>query len=400
MTVDYDPYSDEAMRDPSDLYRRMREAGCPHYIEKYQAWALVRYDDVNAASLAEDKIDFTHGSLLGQHLLGEPVPPTFMTMNAPERRGWRNLLTPSYSPKAVKAEGERLRMLVRELLAPLITRGEFDVYRDLTNRVMCINAGYMLGIPRQDAEYVRALIDDMIMHRETGQKGMTSARNREAAAELGGYPGDYVARLRRAPHTAERHARLLLEAEVDGKHLNDEEMVAYFFSLLVTGSETTPMATAGVFYYLAKYPEQKARVVADPAGLAKLAFMETCRYDQPTNMLVRRARGDFELEGKQIHTGDRLLMIYASANRDETRFERADSFDIFRSRKADMSFGTGIGFCLGAHLAQFVGPMMVEEILQAIGDYELIEERCQRAYGENLAGFNCVPIRFSAKSSS
>jgi cytochrome P450 len=111
-------------------------------------------------------------------------------------------------------------------------------------------------------------------------------------------------------------------------------------------------------------------------------------------MLVRCARDDFEVGGKQIHTGDRLLMIYASANRDEMRFERADEFDIFRPRKADMTFGIGVGFCLGAHLAQFVGPMMVEEILNAIGDYELIEDQCERAFGENLAGFNRVPIRF------
>lgn len=394
MPVDYDPYSDEAMHDPRELYRRMREAGCPHYMEKYKAWALVNYDDVNKASLAEDKIDFTHGSLLGQHMLGEPIPRTFMTMNVPERRPWRNLLTPSYTVKAVRGEADRLRALVRELLAPLVARGEFDVYRDLTNRVMCINAGYMLGLPREDAEYVRGLIDDMIMHREAGQKGMTSERNRRAANEMGAYLGAYVARLRAAPETAVRSAKVLLEAEVDGKRLDDEEMVAYFFSLLVTGSETTPMATAGVFYYLAQHPEQKAKVVADPAGLAKAAFMETCRYDQPTNMLVRCARDDFEVGGKQIHTGDRLLMIYASANRDETRFERADEFDIFRPRKADMTFGIGAGFCLGAHLAQFVGPMMVEEILKAVGDYELVEDQCERAFGENLAGFNRVPIRF------
>lgn len=394
MPIYYDPYSDEAMRDPRELYRRMREAGCPHYLEKYRAWALVSYADVNKASLADDKIDFTHGSLLGQHMLGEPIPPTFMTMNEPERRPWRNLLTPYYSVKAVKADADRLRALVRELLAPLVARGEFDVYRDLANRVMCINAGYMLGLAREDAEYVRGLIDDMIMHREAGQKGMDSERNRRAADELGGYLGACVARLRAAPETAVRIAKVLLEAEIEGRRLDDETLIAYFFSLLVTGSETTPMATAGVFYYLARHPEQKARVIADPAGLAKAAFLETCRYDQPTNMLVRRARGDFEVGGQQIRTGDRLMMIYASANRDAARFERADEFDIFRPRKPDLTFGTGVGFCLGAHLAQFVGPMMVEEIVKAVGDYELDVERCARAYGENLAGFNRVPIRF------
>ena len=394
MTIDYDPYSHEAMSNPTDLYKQMREEGCPHYIEKYKAWALTRFDDVTQASLAEDKLDFTHGSLPGQVIFGEPVPRTFMTMNAPEHRQWRSFLQSQYTPKAVKAEAARLHGLVRELLTPLVARGEFDVYRDFANRVLCINAGYFLGIPREEAEHCRALIDEMILLREPGQRGMTSPRNLAAAQELGGYLASYVARLRADPSQAVRHAKILLEAEVDGVRLNDEDLVAYFFSLLVTGSETTPMATAGTFYYLHKHPEQKAMVLAD-LSLSKAAFVETLRFDQPTNMLARCARADFEVGGKTIHEGDRLLMIYASANRDADHFDRPDEFDIRRQARADLSFGTGPHFCLGAHLAMLVGPMMVREILEAVGDYELIEDQCERAYGENLAGFTCVPIRFA-----
>lgn len=395
MTVEYDPYSDEAMRNPRELYRQMREAGCPYHLPEYGAWALVCYDDVDQASRGEGYIDFSKGALLGQHLLGEPIPHTFMTMNEPERRAWRNVLTPFYSRTAVKEEAERLRALLRELLQPLLPQGSFDVYRDLANRVMCINAGYNLGLPREDAEYLRSLIDEMIMHREIGQKGAASERNQRAAQELGGYMAAHVGRLRKNPELAVRQAKALLEAEVDGQRLSDEDLINYFFSLMVTGSETTPMATAGVFYYLGKHPEQKALVVADPAGMAKAAFLETCRFDQPTNMLVRRAGKDFELGGKQIREDDVLLMIYASANRDETRFERAEEFDIRRPRRADLTFGTGPGYCLGANLAEFVGPMMVEEIITAIGDFEVNEDQCKRAYGENLAGFNRVPIRFT-----
>ncbi len=395
MTIDYDPYSHEAMSNPTDLYKQMREAGCPHYIEKYNAWALTRFDDVTRASLAEDKLDFSHGSLLGQVLFDEPVPRTFMTMNGADHRRWRSLLQSSYTPKAVKAEAERLQGLVRKLLAPLVARGEFDVYRDFANRVLCINAGYLLGIPREDAERCRALIDDMILLREPGQRGMTSPRNHAAAQELGEYLAAYVARLRADPSLAVRHAKILLDAEVDGVRLNDEDLVAYFFSLLVTGSETTPMATAATLYYLHKHPEQKAMVLADPS-LCKAAFVEALRFDQPTNMLARCVRSDFELGGKTLREGDRLLMIYASANRDADHFDRPDEFDIRRPARADLSFGTGTHFCLGTHLALLVGPMMIREILSAVGDYELIEDQCERAYGENLAGFTHVPIRFDA----
>ncbi|MDE2442507.1 MAG: cytochrome P450, partial [Betaproteobacteria bacterium] len=151
-------------------------------------------------------------------------------------------------------------------------------------------------------------------------------------------------------------------------------------------SETTPMAVAGALYYLAHDPAQKAQILADNTR-AMAAFRETCRYDQPTNMLARRAARDFELSGARIAAGDNLLFIYASANRDERRFENADTFDMNRSNPGDLSFGTGTHFCLGATLAQTSARLMLERLFASMSDYTVIEERCRRAYGEHLNGF-------------
>ncbi len=396
MAVDYDPFSDEAMTDPTRLYALMREEGAPHYIEKYRAWALARFDDVWTASLRHEKaLDYTKGQTPGQVLLGEPIPPTFMTMNQPEHRRWRGLIAPDYSAEGVAAQEERLRSLVRETLAPLLARGEMDVYGDFANRVMCVNAGHHLGLPREDALRVRALIDDML-HREKGQVGATSPRNQRAAGELHEHLASFVARLRRDPGLALRHTRLLMEAEIEGRRLGDEELVANLYSLLVTGSETTPMVTAGTFFYLAKHPEQKAAVLADPK-LARKAFLETARFDQPTNMLARRVRQGFELGGKKIEPGDSLLFLYASANRDATKFDRPDEYDIHREPRRDLSFGIGGHVCLGMHLAIAAGVIMIEELLDGIDDWELREDACERAYGEHLSGFIRVPIRFRAR---
>jgi len=398
MPVDYDPFSDEAMSDPTLLYAAMREEGAPHYVEKYRAWALARFDDVWTASLRHEKaLDYTRGQTPGQVLLGEPVPRTFMTRNQPENRRWRALLAPDYSAEGVAAQRGRLRELVCEILLPLLARGEMDVYRDYANRVMCANAGHHLGLPRDDAERVRGLIDEM-MHREKGQVGASSPRNQRAAAELHAYLAGMVAELRRDPARALRHTRLLLEAEIDGRRLDDDELVGNLYSLLVTGSETTPMVTAGTFYQLARHPEQKAAVLADPK-LARAAFLETARFDQPTNMLARRVRQGFELGGKKIEPGDALLFLYASANRDAAKFERPDEYDIHREPRRDLSFGVGGHVCLGMHLAIAAGELMLQELLERIEDWDLVEEGCERAYGEHLSGFVRVPIRFRARSS-
>lgn len=392
MSTDYDPFSPEAMQDPHPLYRELRAEGCPHFVEKRRAWALTLYNDLRKASLNANWLDFTAGQTPSQLMLGEPVPHTFMTMNFPANRKWRGLLEPFYSAAGVEREVPRLKQLIDDEFARLQGKETFDVYHDFANRVMCINAGYNLGLSREDAVAARDLIDRIILNRVPGQEGASTKDSQDATSELGLLLHQHVQRMRNDPDCGGPHGRVLRDAEIDGVRLDDNDLLSYLFSLLVVGSETTPMAVAGTLYYLARDPAQKAQVLADNA-LAMAAFRETCRYDQPTNMLARRAACDFELNGARIAAGDNLLFVYASANRDERRFENADTFDMNRSNPGDLSFGTGAHFCLGAALAQTSARLMLERLLAAISDYEVIEEQCQRAYGEHLNGFIEMVIR-------
>ncbi|MCB2067373.1 MAG: cytochrome P450 [Erythrobacter sp.] len=392
MSIDYDPYSNAAMSDPHPIYKELRAEGCPHFVASRRAWALTRYDHLRTASLHNEWLDFTAGQTPSQLMLGEPSPHTFMTMNAPENRKWRGLLEPFYSAASVAQELPRITRLIEDEFAALRGCDSFDVYHDFANKVMCLNAGHNLGLDHEQAVQARALIDRMILNRVPDQVGASSDDSKQAAAELGGILHQHVARMRADPAAGGPHGRLLRDAEVDGVRLSDEDLLYYLFSLLVVGSETTPMAVAGTLYYLAANPEQKAQVLADPA-LLPAAFRETCRFDQPTNMLARRAAMDFELGGSQISKGDNLLFIYASANRDENRFADPDRYDLARENKGDMSFGVGAHFCLGAILAQAAGRIMLETICKAIDDYQVVEEECERAFGEHLNGFVRMVIR-------
>lgn len=399
MSVDYDPFSHEAMKDPHPIYDQLRTEGGPVFMEKHNAWALARFEDVwEASSKQEKNITFSAGQTPEQVLLGGPVPPTFMTMDAPEHRQWRGLIREEYTPDGVKVNAERIRTLVREMLEPLLAKGEMDIYRDLANRVTCINAGYMLGLPPEDAETWRDLIDGML-EREEGQVGGGSDVNQASAGQLFGYFGQYIADLRQHPEKASGHTKTYMEAEIDGRKLVDEELVAYLFSLLVTGSETTPITVAGTLYYLNQNAVQKAEVVADPIKVRQ-AFIETLRIDQPTNMLARKASADFELNGAQIKAGQGLLYLYASANRDEAEFENADQFDMHRETKRDLSFGRGGHKCLGLHMGTLMGCIILEELIAAIGDFEIVEDQCERLYGEHLSGFGKVVIRWDASKAA
>jgi len=396
MTINYDPFSNEAMGDPFPVYAAMRAEGGPHYIEKYNAWALARFEDVWEASMKhEADVTFTAGQSPNQVLLGEPVPKAFTTMDAPEHRKWRSVVRKEYTPAGVAVHEQRFRRLAREVLTPLLAKGQFDVYSEYANRVFCLNSGYNLGLPKEDAVTFRALIDEMV-YREPGQIGGNSERNQRAAAELGGYLFEFVHKLRKNPELARGHTAAYLNAEIDGEKLDDEGMVNILINFLILGSETTPMACAGAIYYLAQNPALKAKILTDHSLIPKLYF-ETCRFDQPTNMLCRRAINDFELGGKNIKAGQNLLYLYASANRDSAEFQRADEFDIFRDHKRDLTYGTGGHKCLGMHLASMGATILFEELFKKITGYELLEDSCQRVFWEHLSGFSKVPIKIMLK---
>lgn len=392
MAADYDPFSTDAMRDPHPIYKELRAEGCPHFVKERRAWALTLFDDLKKASLCNKWLDFAAGQTPAQLMLGEPVPHTFMTTNVPDNRKWRGLLEPFYGAGAVKREIPRLQAIIADELAPLRQQDTFDVYHAFANQVMCINAGYNLGVPRDMAIQARNLIDRMILNRVPGQVGASTPDSQQAAGELMHLLMQHVAAMRADPQVGGPQGKVLRDAVIDGASLSDQDLLFYLFSLLVVGSETTPMAVAGTMYYLAQNPEQKAMVLANH-DLLGAAFRETLRFDQPTNMLARRAAMDFDLNGAEIKAGDNLLFIYASANRDTNRFDDPDRFDITRENSGDLSFGMGAHFCLGASLALTAGDLMLRAIFEQIDDYEVIEEERERAFGEHLNGFIRMVIR-------
>lgn len=387
----YDPFSDEAMRDPRPLYAELRKNKGPYFIEKYNAWALVHFDDIWKVSVDhEADITFTAGQPLTNVLLGEPIPHAFPSMDLAEHRKWRRIVHADYTKSNVENDRPRITDLARELLAPLVVRGSFDFYADYVNPLFAINAGHNLGIARDDAIAWRRLIDET-MHREAGQVGTSSARNQAAAGALFEQLHAFVQKLRDTPDLAGGHCRKYLDAEVDGRRLENQDIVHILIIFLTVGSGTTPNVCASAVYHLAEHPEQQ-RAVLDDLSLVPKAFFEAARYDQPTNMLCRRAVNGFSVSGQQIEAGQNLLMIYASANRDEAEFERADEFDIFRTYPRDLTYGIGGHKCLGMHLATMAGTIALEEFFRISGQYRVDAASCTRAYGEFLSGFDQVPV--------
>lgn len=391
MTVHYDPFDHEVMLDPWPVYAALRREKPVYYIEKYDCWALARFEDVWKASLDHEAFSAVEGTSPPQILLREPSPRTFLTMDLPEHRRHRALISKRYTRSAMAALEPSVRELVRETLRPLLERGAFDVYADLANRVATLVTAGLLGIDRDEALELRSWIDGFF-HREPRQQG-SNARNLEFGERIAARLADLIERGRRTPRGGDDHISVWLRAEVDGARLSDEQVAGNIYAIMVTGSEVVPLAVANTVVFLHQHPEERARVLED-ASLVPHAFAESLRYDQPTNLLGRRVTRDAEIGGEKLHPGQGLLFLFACANRDEREFEAADRFDIARRPRRNLSYGHGIHKCLGEHMGRMLGRVMLEELLPRIPAYEVDLARARRLYGEFLSGYHQVPIRF------
>ena len=168
--------------------------------------------------------------------------------------------------------------------------------------------------------------------------------------------------------------------------------------MLVTGAEVVPLSVANTACYLWRHPDQRRD---DPRGDSERvhhAYAESLRYDQPTNLLGRFVRDPVEIRGQRLEPGQGVMFLWASGNRDEEEFERADEFDVSRRPKRTLSFGHGAHKCIGEHLGMLEGRVLLEEILALAPEYEVDESGTARAYGEFLHGYHRMPIAFEPRA--
>jgi cytochrome P450 len=185
----------------------------------------------------------------------------------------------------------------------------------------------------------------------------------------------------------------LIEAEIDGEHLSDEELLGFSFLLLIAGNDTTTSLIGIGAELLARHPDQRAELLADPA-LIPAAIEEMLRIEAPTQVLPRTAMRDVELHGVTIPEGSRVMLVWGAANLDDREFADPERFDIHRRIGRHLAFGHGAHHCLGAALARLEGRVAFEELLRRVPDYELAGTPVW--YPSYWArGYEHLPIRFA-----
>jgi cytochrome P450 len=227
------------------------------------------------------------------------------------------------------------------------------------------------------------------MHRDEGVADVP-AEAMQASAELMVYYAEMVAQRRKQP--SDDLTSALLEAEIDGDRLTDEEIMAFLFLMVVAGNETTTKLLANAAYWGFKNPDQLAPVF-DDHSLIPLWVEETLRYDTSSQILARTVAGELTLYDTTIPDGDVLLLLPGSANRDDRVFEDADEYRIGRDIGSKLvSFGSGAHFCLGAHLARMEARVALTELFKRIRGFEVDEANAVRVHSSNVRGFARLPV--------
>ena len=389
--VYYDPYDFDIDADPYPVWKRLRDEAPLYWNDKYEFFALSRWDDVDKAMLDWKTYISGRGSVLELIKSGAKIPPgSILFEDPPTHDIHRGLLSRVFTPKKMQALEPQVRAYCVEVLDPLVGSGGFDFIADLGKFMPMRVIGMLLGIPEQDQEAIRDRLDDGLRLEE----GVPPEGDYEDLASHEAF-SDYVTW--RAEHPSDDLMTELLSAEFEDQHgatrtLTHAEILGYVGLLAGAGNETTTRLIGFSGEVLGCHPDQRAELVAD-RSLIPNAIEELLRYESPSPVQSRYVSRDVELHGRTVPEGSVMVMLNGSATRDERHFPDGDRFDIHREVGRHQAFGYGIHLCLGAALARLEGRVALDEVLQRFPEWEVDYDSAERAHASTVRGWETLPVR-------
>lgn len=388
--VTFDPYDYAFHEDPYPTYARLRAEAPLYYNAELDFYALSRHADVTNGFRNATQLSNANGVSLDPAAWGPDAHRTmsFLAMDDPRHMRMRRLVFKGFTPKRVADMEARIHELTLEYLVPALERGEFDWIEEVAGKLPMDVISEMMGVPAADRAEIRRMAD-MVMHREDGVTDVPDSAI-EASLNLVVYYANMVAE--RRENRTDDLTSALLDAEIDGDSLTDDEIIGFMFLMVVAGNETTTKLLGNALYWASHNPEQYAKV-ADDTDRVSDWVEETLRYDTSSQMVARTATEDLEYHGKVIPAGAKVLLLIGSANRDAEVFDDGDSFDLDRAEKGNLaSFGAGVHFCLGAHLARLEATVALREFASRVKSYQVREDGIERVHSSNVRGFAKLPI--------
>lgn len=355
-------------------------------------WAITKHDDVRTISRTPKTFSsFEKGVMLpdpdDMGLMAQRL--MMLSMDPPQHDRFKLLVSRGFTPKNAPLLRPRIEELAREIVESALAKGSCDFVSEIAGRLPSGLIAELMGMPREDGERLYDLTE--IMH--TNDDAVAPPHVKAAAiGEMLGYAQSVAERKRSEP--GDDLATLLVNAEVDGDRLTDGEFQWFFLLLVNAGGDTTRNLLAAGLQLLFDHPEQRERLVADPDALLGTAIEEMLRYASPVSHFKRTVMHDTEIRGQKMRAGERVVLFYGSANRDEDVFDHPDDFDIARDPNPHVAFGAGgPHLCLGMHVARVELAVMFRELLTRMPHIEP-NGPIERMHSSFIAGIHSMPVRY------
>jgi cytochrome P450 len=355
-------------------------------------WAVTRHDDVR--TVGKDHRRFSSEPTI---MMADPDPASrvdlgdhkmMLMSDPPYHTALRRLISRDFTPRSAEAYRDRVTELARQIVDDVIEKGECDLVADIAGEMPSYVAAELLGLPLSDGRELYRLTE--ILHSDPAS--LPPGAGAVALGEMFAYAQGVIAEKRARP--GDDLSSALLRAEVDGHRLDDLDFSLFFLLLIDAAGDTTRNLFAGGYQALFDHPAERSRLQAD-LGLLPTAIEELLRWVSPVIYMRRTATTDTELAGRAIAAGDKVIMYYGSANRDESAFEHADRLDLGRLPNPHVAFGGGgPHFCLGAHLARVELDALFREVLTRLPDLEP-DGDAQWLASTFISGPRTMPVRFT-----
>jgi len=355
-------------------------------------WAITKYEDVRTIS----RLPKVFSSYETSVMLPDPDPMglyaqrlMMLNMDPPQHDRFKLLVSRGFTPKNAPLLRPKIEELARDIVDAVLAKGECDFVSEIAGRLPSGLIAELMGMPCADGERLYDLTE--IMHTNDDAIAPPEIKM-NAVGEMLGY-AQSVADLKRQ-NPGDDLATILVNAEIDGDHLTDEEFQWFFLLLVNAGGDTTRNLLAAGLQLLFDHPDQRTKLMGDLDGLLGSAVEEMLRYCSPVTHFKRTAMQDTVVGGQSIKAGERVVMFYGSANRDEDIFENADTFDVARHPNPHVAFGAGgPHLCLGMHVARVELAVMFRELLTRMPHIEA-GGPIERMHSSFIAGVHRMPIKY------
>lgn len=374
--------------DPFPAFAWMRAEAPAFYDEVAGVWGITRYADIREISKDPDTFSNAGGIRPDSDAL-----PMMIDTDAPEHVRRRRLVSEGFTPRRIRESEEGIRAICDSIIDRVCEKGSADFVNDIAAPLPMIVIGNMLGVAPEDRDALLRWSDDML--KALGSPDPTAMdRAAMAAIEYAEYI-TAVAEQRRRDNQTDDLIGTLVHAEIEGDKLDESSLIYESLLILIGGDETTRHVISGGMYELLTHPDQY-RMLSEDRSRMTVAVEEMLRWVSPIKNMARTMTRDVELHGQTLSKGQKLLLLYPSANRDESMFDDPETFDITRTPNDHIAFGFGAHFCLGNRLARMELSVMFDRLLERLPDLALADDDEPPKRAANfVSGYETMPVTFT-----